>query len=551
MKAFAEQDANNKNAIKNLLTFVRTEIQRLLKAYFSVQTSFSEKKLQVQKPFEMNRNRFGLLLECMTHHCDYLQILCASESYDANNFLYFNKPKCKINVTEGGNNVEWNITCGPATIPYGYEFTGDKASSFAFDTTTERALYFAFQGFKCSNTYLMVDDDPTTSLSEYVVEQLSYYLGKRAVGLETPQRNDVKAVKQKMVGCMKTGAIFFIKNIYNCAPATLQIIASVVSLVQKSFKGASNYVELDGDVVKPRPTFMFIASLPASIRQDRCSTIKSLFTTCYIRLPNQYKICEILIHRAGFLSRRISKLLKHTNISTVQKQKIESIQSNVCRLLDSLKKTEPDWFYRIKHFIKSMTTSINNIDHNSTQSLVSTLGNNVDSNFGDEVRQIMLSLDTFSAVTVCGPSRSGKSTIIQFLIDKFQEATKTKPKVWKIFPGAYSPDMFRKINNAVQTTNCWVILDGAIKPYIIESLSANCGEAVQTRESSSSNTKFILETSDLKDASPTYFYMFPNSHLMVDLYQYNDHLQFWYEKKISESKSVEGNNVFGTDSKAF
>ena len=102
--------------------------------------------------------------------------------------------------------------------------------------------------------------------------------------------------------------------------------------------------------------------------------------------------------------------------------------------------------------------------------------------------------------------------------------------------------MFRKIIHAVQKTHCWVHLDGAIKPYIIESLSTKFCEMVQTSEDSSSNTKFIFETSDLKEASPAYFYMFPNTEIVVDLFQYNDHLQFWYEKKLSESKSVKETN---------
>ena len=181
-----------------------------------------------------------------------------------------------------------------------------------------------------------------------------------------------------------------------------------------------------------------------------------------------------------------------------------------------------------------MTTSISNIDRDRTQSiaLASTMENSFISNFGKKARQIMLSLDAFSTVTLYGPPKSGKSAIIQYLMDKFREVTKTNPKVLRIFPGAFSYDMFRKIINAVQNTHCWVHLDGAIKPYIIESLSTKFCEMVQTVEDSSSSTKFIFETSDLKDASPTYFYMFPNTEIVVDLFQYNDHLQFWYERKI-------------------
>ena len=102
--------------------------------------------------------------------------------------------------------------------------------------------------------------------------------------------------------------------------------------------------------------------------------------------------------------------------------------------------------------------------------------------------------------------------------------------------------MFRKIIDAVQTKHSWVHLDGVIKPYIIESLSTKFGEMIQTGEDSSSSTKFIFETSDLKDTSPTCFYMFPNTEITVDLFQYTDHLQFWYEKKLSESKSIEETN---------
>ena len=207
-KAFAQLKANNENAIKQLITFVRREIQRLIKVYFSDTDLFQMESQQTKRASKINRNRFGLILECMTHHLEYLQSLYISESYDINDYLYFNKPKCNINVTEGGNNVNWGIKCGHAIFPYGFEFTGDKASSLASDATTERAFYFAFQAFKCSNTYLMVDDDPTTSLSEYMTEQLSYYLGKRTAGLETDQRNDIVAAKRHMVGCMKTGAIF-------------------------------------------------------------------------------------------------------------------------------------------------------------------------------------------------------------------------------------------------------------------------------------------------------------------------------------------------------
>ena len=57
----------------------------------------------------------------------------------------------------------------------------------------------------------------------------------------------------------------------------------------------------------------------------------------------------------------------------------------------------------------------------------------------------MLSLDAFSTVTLYGPPKSGKSAIIQYLMDKFREVTKTNPKVLRIFSGAFSYDMFRKI----------------------------------------------------------------------------------------------------------
>ena len=67
----------------------------------------------------INRTRFGLILECMTHHLEYLQSLFKSESYDINDYLYFSKPKCEINVTEGGNNVNWGIKCGHVIFPYG------------------------------------------------------------------------------------------------------------------------------------------------------------------------------------------------------------------------------------------------------------------------------------------------------------------------------------------------------------------------------------------------------------------------------------------------
>ena len=80
----------------------------------------------------------------------------------------------------------------------------------------------------------------------------------------------------------------------------------------------------------------------------------------------------------------------------------------------------------------------------------------------------MLSLDTFSTVTLYGPPKSGKSAIIQYLIDKFREVSKANTKVWKIFPGAFSHDMFRKIIDAVQTKHSWVHLDGVIAVYYRE-----------------------------------------------------------------------------------
>ena len=194
----------------------------------------------------------------------------------------------------------------------------------------------------------------------------------------------------------------------------MQMIASIVSLVQKSFKGTGSYVDIHGDMIKPQPTFMFIATVPASIRRDRYSSIQSLFTTCYIRLPNQRKICEILVHRAGFLSQRICHLLQHTNIPTDEKVKMESIRSNISDFLNETKQADYNWFFRLKHLIKSMTTSITNIDRDRTQSiaLASTMENSFISNFGKKARQIMLSLDAFSTVTLYGPPKSGKSAII-------------------------------------------------------------------------------------------------------------------------------------------
>ena len=72
-KAFAQLKADNKNAIKHLIVFVRTEIQRLLKVYFSRYRSCSDESQQTSKTSNINRTRFGLILECMTHHLEYLQ----------------------------------------------------------------------------------------------------------------------------------------------------------------------------------------------------------------------------------------------------------------------------------------------------------------------------------------------------------------------------------------------------------------------------------------------------------------------------------------------
>ena len=92
----------------------------------------------------------------------------------------------------------------------------------------------------------------------------------------------------------------------------------------------------------------------------------------------------------------------------------------------------------------------------------------------------------------------------------------------------------------LQKTHCWVHLDGAIKPYIIESLSTKFSEMIQTSEDSSSNTKFIFETSDLKEASLTlHVSNTPKSQWIyfniMTIYNFG-------MKKLSESKSVKETN---------
>ena len=125
----------------------------------------------------------------------------------------------------------------------------------------------------------------------------------------------------------------------------MQMIASIVSTVQKSFKDTSSYVDIHGDMIKPQPTFMFIATVPASIRRDRYSSIQSLFTTCYIRLPNQRKICEILVHRAGFYRKEFATYCNIQIFRQMKKVKNGSIRSNISDFLNETKQADYNWFF--------------------------------------------------------------------------------------------------------------------------------------------------------------------------------------------------------------
>ena len=189
-----------------------------------------------------------------------------------------------IKNADSGNKVEWNITCGSNNVSYGYELTGDKASSLVLDNNSERVMCLILRSLGLCSTHLITDSDLTLSYSKLSIEQLSLYLGTEFVDWHANLGTDPNSTKQRLIGCMKTGGLLFLNGISNCAPAVLQMIASIVSIIQKALNGNSSYFDLHGHLVNHLAhSFLYLPIVTK--RKELSPTLKSQFATSYLGLP--------------------------------------------------------------------------------------------------------------------------------------------------------------------------------------------------------------------------------------------------------------------------
>eukprot|EP00942_MAST-04A_sp_MAST-4A-sp1_P006642 g6642.t1 len=554
--AFTDLENNKKDAFETLIEYVGSLKLHLMIALQDLLSTLSVAEFGISKIISSIRRRFGLLLECLVYHLNFIKILSAqaSEIYGINSFLYYNKAKTFIKNADSGNKVEWNITCGSNSVSYGYEFTGDKASSLVLDNNSERAMCLILRSLGLCSTHLITDNDLTLSYSKLSIEQLSLYLGTEFVDWHANLGTDPNSTKQRLIGCMKTGGLLFLNGISNCAPAVLQMIASIVSIIQKALNGNSSYFDLHGHLVKPLSTFIFISTTSILKRKELSPTLKSQFATSYLGLPDKNKVCEILFNRAGYSFYNLntgndgSKDVHNDECYNLKLQKIRADVRSTIHDASNNGDNGGHWFFKVKNKIESLLSSLTvalNEQVNGATDIESTLevlerkiGN---LKFGDKAIQIYKSIESSTAVTICGPSKSGKSTIIDCLAKALFQINGKKINLWKIFPGAMAIHTLCRVVNSIETSpNNWIILDGEIKPYVLETLWAKIATSTTTQNGKMSlQQKYILETSDLQNVSPNHFYAFPNVTVVIEIFKYADYLKFWYEKMLKEKLSKE------------